>query len=149
MKSLLPLLAAASLLGGCTTITNLTPAMQPRNSTGLYSIEVQWDTREQAIRPETLKPSVLVGLDLYAMKPTPLVQNRWETLVPIAPDKDSIRYRFKFDYDVAEIPARHKGSKLSPEFKLQIGVPGGARKPIPAGSKADQEKAEEAIRNLK
>ena len=149
VKILLPLLTLLVLAGGCTTITNLTASRQERNATGLYSVEAQWDTREQAILPETLHPSVMVGLDSYPMRPTVLMNNRWETLLPIPADKSVARYRFKFDYEEAGIPARRQESKLSPEYTLQIVEPGSGKSSLPPASKADQEKAAEAIRKLK
>ena len=120
-KRLLPIALLVLLGSACTTtITNLTPSQQMRNATGLYPVEVAWQTREQALRRETLKPSVMIGTDSYAMQPTPLVTNRWETLVPIPADKNAIHYRFKFDYEVATIPARQKNSRMSQEFKLEV-----------------------------
>ena len=149
LKILAPSLALLLFTGGCSTITNLTASRQERNATGLYPVEAQWDTREQSIRPETLHPSVMVGLDFYAMRPTALMNNRWETLLPIPADKSTTRYRFKFDYEEAGIPARRKESKLSPEYTLQIVEPGSGKAFLPRASKADQDKATEAIRNLK
>lgn len=119
-RRLLPIVFLTLLLSACTSITNLTPSQETRNATGLYPIEVAWQTREQAVRLESLKPSVMVGLESYAMQPTPLVSNRWETLVPIPADKNSIHYRFKFDYEVNAIPARRKNSRMSPEYKLEV-----------------------------
>lgn len=113
-------LSFALLLTACSSITNLTPSRQARNAAGLYPVEVAWQTREQAIRPASVTPLVLVGLESYAMKPTPLVSNRWETLIPVPLDKNAVRYRFKVDYEVNAIPARRKNSLLSPEYKLEI-----------------------------
>lgn len=149
VKILTPLLAFLLLASGCSTITNLTASRQDRNSSGLYPVEAQWDTREQAIRPETLHPSVMMGLESYPMRPTALMNNRWETLLPIPPDKSVARYRFKFDYEESGIPARRKESKLSPEYTLQIVEPGSAKSTLPPASKADQEKAAEAIHKIK
>ena len=114
------LIAAVVLLTACTSITNLTSSRQVRNASGLYPVEVAWQTREQAIRPDSLKPLVMVGAETYAMRPTPLVSNRWETLVPVPADKNSVLYRFKIDYELNAIPARQLNSKLSPEYKLEI-----------------------------
>ncbi len=120
MKKFLLLLLTPLLFTGCSTITNLTPSQQPRNATGLYPVEVAWDSRQQSIRPDSIKPSVMVGLENYPMRKTPLMKNRWETLVPIPAGKNIINYRFKFDYDYNAIPQPRPDSRLSPEHKLQI-----------------------------
>ena len=116
LLSLLPL-----LLAGCaTTITNLTPSQQPRNATGLYPVEAAWESRQQSIRPDSFKPSVMVGLESYPMRKTRLMKNRWETLVPVPPNKNAINYRFKFDFEYNAIPQPRPNSKLSREYRLEI-----------------------------
>jgi hypothetical protein len=120
IKHFLFLLSAPLLFVGCSSITNLTPSEQPRNATGLYPIEAAWDSRQQSIRPESFKPVVLVGMESYPMRKTALMKDRWETLVPIPPEKNSIHYRFKFDFEYNSIPTPKPDSKLSPEYKLQI-----------------------------
>lgn len=120
-KHVWPLLAVSLLLGGCsTTITNLTPRQQPRNANGVYPFEVAWTTKQATIRPESIQPYVLVGLESYPMKPSPRLVGRWETAVPIAGTNEFVNYRFKFDYEYNAIPARQKGSKLSAPYQLQV-----------------------------
>src|SRR4051794_37347865 len=95
-----PVLLSSVLLTGCTTtITNLTPSTEKRDPNGFYPIEVALDTQERCIRQETIKPFVLVGPQAYSMKPTLGIKNRWETLVPVAPNIEYVSYRFKFNYD--------------------------------------------------
>ncbi len=120
MNRFLLLLLTPLVFVGCSTITNLTPSRQPRNATGLYPIETAWESRQQSIRQETIRPSVLVGLDSYPMRPTANIKNRWETLVPIPADKDYLIYKFKFDYEYNAIPRPMPDSKLSHEYRLQI-----------------------------
>ena len=120
MKKLLLLSLAPLLFAGCSTITNLTPSQQPRNASGLYSLEAAWDSRQQSIRDNSMKPSVMVGMEIYPMRKTSLMSNRWETLVPIPADKSVINYRFKFDFDYNAIPKPLPDSKLSREYNLQI-----------------------------
>jgi len=110
------------LLVGCATnsITNLTPAQQPRNETGLYTVEAVWKSNQQSVVQESIKPFVVVGLEAFPMRPTPLLNNRWETLVPVPADKNHIYYQFKFDYDYKGMPARRADSVLSPEYRLDI-----------------------------
>ena len=106
---------------GCTsTITNLTPSQMPRNSTGLYQFEMAWKSREHVIKTNTLQPYVVVGTEAYPMRQTPIVSNRWETLVPIPAVQSIVNYRFKVDYLQLRMPEARMNSKLSPEFKLLI-----------------------------
>lgn len=116
------ILTAGLLLAGCksTTITNLTPTQLVRNSSGLYPFEMAWDTRQQSLRPESLKPYVIVGMETYPMRPTAVVSNRWETLIPISPDQKLIYYRYKVDYDYNSIPQARSNSKLSPPYRLEV-----------------------------
>ena len=110
----------AGLLSGCSSITNLTPSSLPRNSQGLYPVEAAWSTSRQAIKPSTIRPSVIVDSEAYVMEPVPVVKNRWQVLVPVQPDADMLNYRFKFDYRVKSMPQAYPESKLSKPFQLQI-----------------------------
>jgi hypothetical protein len=121
LSLLWPVLVGSVLLTGCTTtITNLTPGTQKRNPSGLYPFEVALDTRKQSIRQETLRPYVLVGAQAYPMQPTLMLQNRWETLVPVPPNQEYVNYRFKFDYQYRSIPESRPSSILSQPFQLQV-----------------------------
>jgi hypothetical protein len=111
----------AALLAGCvTSVTNLTATTQPRNPNNLYLIEYQWDSNQQTIRSDSIKPFVVTGFDTYEMRPTRHMTNRWEVLVPIPPDKNVITYRFKVDYEFSRFGKPGKASKGSPEYKLYI-----------------------------
>ncbi len=117
----LPLLALPLLLVGCsTTFTNLTPQHQVRNPDNLYPVEVAISSREQALRWNSIRPQVIVGTEAYPMRPTPLMTNRWEGLVPVPPGKDAITYRYKFDYDVNSFGKPKQDSAFSPEYSLQV-----------------------------
>ncbi|HEX4644040.1 MAG TPA: hypothetical protein VH598_00370 [Verrucomicrobiae bacterium] len=117
-------LLAASLTAGCQTtpahITNLTPQQEDRNPTGLYPIEAAMESSQQTLRWDTIRASVVVNKDSYPMRPTRLMKNRWETLVPVAPGNNTIYYRFRFDYDYAGFGDTKNDSKLSPVYRLQI-----------------------------
>lgn len=109
------------VLGGCmTTVTNLTPTTEMRNPDNLVRIEYQWDTTQQTIRPESIRPFVVVGFDTYEMQPTLKMTNRWEALVPVPPDKNVINYHFKVDYEFRRFGDIGKASKTSEEYKLYI-----------------------------
>lgn len=114
-------LALALFLSGCsTTITNLTPSKQVRNSTGLYPFEALFNSNEKSIRKETVQAYVIVGLESFPMQPAPVLKNRWETVVQLPADKKFINYRFKFDYQYLSIPQRRPGSILSLPYQIEI-----------------------------
>lgn len=110
------------LLVGCASnsITNLTPAQHPRAQTGLYPVEAMWKSSQTSVVKDSIRPYVVVGLESYPMRPTPLINNRWETLVPIPADKNHVYYQFKFDYEFKGMPARRSNSLLSPEYRLDL-----------------------------
>lgn len=115
-------LLCAVALTGCTSsrITNLTPTRQPRNPTGLYPFECAWDSSQQSIIEGSLKPYVVVGFDFYPMRPALNIKNRWETVIPVAADKNTVVYHFKVDYEYRGMGEPKKDSKLSPEYRLDI-----------------------------
>ena len=123
MKKTLSLLALAALLAGCattSTITNLTATQQPRNATGIYTIEAQWDTNQQTVKGDTLTPAVVVGNDFIPMRRVRKTTNRWEANVPVPADKDFLLYRFRFDYDYAKFGPAGRGSRTTGDFRLSI-----------------------------
>jgi hypothetical protein len=121
MKKIFMVLALPAVLAGCSSsITNLTPSRLPRNSDGTYRIEAGWDTREHAIRPDTINPSVMVGTDFYPMKPEQVVSDRWEAFVPVPAGQDLLHYRFKFDFIRDTISAPQPDSRLSQVYSLEI-----------------------------
>ena len=79
----------ALVLTGCATsrITNLTTTRQPRNASGVYPIEFVWDSHQQTIIDGSIKPYVVIGFDLFPMRPALNIKNRWETVIPVAADK--------------------------------------------------------------
>ncbi len=120
MKLLLLLFAALLLPGCASTITNLTASQQRRSPNGLYPVDVAWDTRQQTVRPESLTPYVVVGLEAYAMRPTSMMSNRWETVIPVAATEKFVHYYFKVDYQYNAMKKPRKGSKLSQGYTLEI-----------------------------
>jgi hypothetical protein len=114
-------LAAASLLAGCTgTLTNLSPNYQTRRADGLYPVSVAFDSQQQSLRWDSIKPFVLVGSEEYPMRPTPLMTNRWEALVPAAPGVDEVEYRYKLEWQYNAIPNPQNDSQLSKKQVLHI-----------------------------
>lgn len=120
-KKLLPLLPLLLLTGCSTTFTRVTPLQQPRNANNLYPVEVIFTSTQQSLRWDTLKPYVLANGELYPLRPVPIVQNRWEGLVPVAPTANSVNYRFKFEYLYNNMGTEPKpSSAVSPSYQLNI-----------------------------
>jgi hypothetical protein len=121
LKKILPLLIVPLLMGGCAaTFTNLTPRQQVRDTNNLYTVEVALSSRQQTMRWNSIKPHIAIGDDLYEMRPTQLMTNRWEGFLPAAPGAKVIRYRYQFDYlENAFGPAQPK-TATSEEYTLRI-----------------------------
>ena len=112
---------APLLLAGCAThITNLTPHQQSRNANNLYPVEAAFDSREQSIRWQTIRPEIVVGNDLYPMRPTPMMTNRWEGLIPVPAGGKAVRYRYKFDFNRNAFGTPHADTMVSQEYTLRI-----------------------------
>jgi hypothetical protein len=122
LKKFLPLLPVL-LLSGCATatFTRMTPSEQPRNANNLYPVEVGFDSKQQSIRWDSIQPYVLVSGQPFAMRPVPMVKNRWEGLVPVPPLANSTTYRFKFDYLYNTFGNEpQKDSAWSPSYTLKV-----------------------------
>jgi hypothetical protein len=112
---------AAVFLTGCgTTISNLTPSRLPRNVNNLYPFEVAFDTSQQSIQKESVKPYVLIGTESYPMQAAPMLKGRWEAQVPVPATTNYVYYRYKFDYLYDRIPSPGESSRLSPTYQLEI-----------------------------
>lgn len=112
---------ALFLFTGCsTTITNLTPRQMPRSPNNLYPFEVALDTNQRSVVDDTVRASVLVGMETYPMEKTAMLKNRWDTLVPVPGGTNFIHYRYKFEYNYNAIPQRRASSMLSPMYTLEI-----------------------------
>jgi hypothetical protein len=121
-KKLMALCLLSTWLVGCVhnTVTNLTATTQPRDPTGQYRVEYEWDSTQQTVLPNSIKPVVVVGFDTYEMKRVLNTSNRWEAFVPVPKDKDQIVYQFKVDYEYSRFGKPGKASKLSPQYKLTV-----------------------------
>ena len=122
-KKLSPVVLLGLLLAGCatSTITRLTPRQVPRSTDGWYPIEATLHSDQQSLRWETIEASVLVGQQTYPMHMTPLMTNRWETLVPIPAGVDTIQYQIKLDYyrNAWGVPPQ-EDSMVSRVYKLKV-----------------------------
>ncbi|HEX4120643.1 MAG TPA: hypothetical protein VH619_08520 [Verrucomicrobiae bacterium] len=120
MKKIFCLLLLPVLLAGCSSITNLTPSQYPRESSGFYRVEAEWNSRRSTILPDTFKPLVMIGFNTYPMQPVPVVQDRWEAFIPVSGDTNFVLYRYKFDFEVNAISKPHWDSLMSPEYSLTV-----------------------------
>lgn len=122
LKKIFPALLLPLLLTGCaTTFSNLTPQTQPRNANHLYPVEVAFNSRQQSLRWETIQPFVNVGTEFLPMRPTLLMSNRWEALVPVPAGEKLIHYRYKFDFRYNAVGhSPQPDSAMSPQYTLRI-----------------------------
>ncbi len=115
------MLLAPMLLAGCTaTFTNLTPQHQTRTTNNLYTVEVALTSRQQTLRWDSIQPQIMVDSKYYPMRPTSLMTNRWEGVLPVPAGVNTVRYRYKFDYKYNAMGPPKSDSALSPEYTLQI-----------------------------
>src|SRR5271155_5246654 len=120
-KKILPLLPVLLLTGCAATFTRVTPLEQPRNPDNLYPVEVIFNSSQQSLRWDSIQPYVLVNGEPYSMRPVPMVQNRWEGLVPVPPSANDVSYRFKFDFQYNNFGTEPKPkSAYSPLYDLKI-----------------------------
>lgn len=124
LKRMLFGLFAPLLLAGCTsTFTNLTPLHQTRNANNSYPVEVAMNSRQQTLRWDSIHPQIMVGNEVYTMRPTNLMTNRWEGLVPVPAGTSLVHYRYKFDFNYNAMGKPKADSALSPEYTLKISEP--------------------------
>ncbi len=108
------------LMAGCSSITNLTAQRQLRTDTDQYLLEVQFKSSRQALRWDSIKPNVIIGKEFYPMHLTPLMTNRWETLVPIPRGESVLYYQYKFDFEVNSFGPKQPESILSHKYRVQV-----------------------------
>jgi hypothetical protein len=121
VKKFLLLLPMLLMTGCAATFTRLTPLEQPRNPNNLYPVEVQFNSPQQSLRRDSIKPYVLVNGELYPLRPVEMVQNRWEGFVPVPAGAKTAAFRFKFDYLYNNFTTAPKpDSAWSPSYQLRI-----------------------------
>ena len=121
-KSIFAAVAALFLVTGCTTttITNLTPSQLKKAANNYYLFEVEFTSNQRSIIRDTIKPQLILGTESFPMQRGPVLNDRWETLVPITNSLPMVYYQFKVDFDYQGIPVPRQNSRLSPMYKLEI-----------------------------
>jgi hypothetical protein len=120
-KKCLPVSFLSLLLAGCATqLTNLTPQLRTRNADNQYLVEASFNSRQQTVRWQSIRPQIVVGTDLYPMRPTPLMTNRWEGYLPVPRGTSQVRYHYKFDFEYNKMGKPGSDTALSPEYILRI-----------------------------
>jgi hypothetical protein len=120
-KKSLPVILLSLLLAGCATqLTNLTPQQQRRNANNQYLVEVSFNTRQETLRWQSIRPQIVVGSEVYPMRPTLLMTNRWEGWVPVPRGTSLVRYHYKFDFQYNKMGKPGSDTALSPEYTLRI-----------------------------
>ena len=122
LKKFLPLLPVLWLAGCASgTFTRVTPTQQPRNANNLYPVEVIFNSQQQTLRWDSIQPYVIANGQSYPLRPVPIVKNRWEGLLPVAPTDSTVTYRFKFDYLYNNFGNAPKpNSEFSPKYTLKV-----------------------------
>jgi hypothetical protein len=120
-KKILQLLPVLLITGCAATFTRLTAVEQPRNAKNQYLVETAFNTSQKSLRWNSIKVSVVADGKAYPMTPVLMLTNRWEGYIPVAPDKNSVNYQFRFDYrynhfGTAPLPA----TTNSPVYTLKI-----------------------------
>ena len=119
-KNLLLAFSALLLAGCATTLTNLTPLYQTRNDNNLYPVEVALSTRQQTMRWRSIHPQIVVGSEIYEMRQTLLMTNRWEGLVPVPPGVEVVHYRYKFNFMENAFGPPQPNSVISRDYTLHV-----------------------------
>ena len=120
-KKSLPVLLLALLLAGCASqLTNLTPQHQRRNPDNQYLVEVSFNTRQETVRWQSMRPQIVVGSEFYPMRATPLMTNRWEGLLPVPRGVSQVKYHYKFDFEYNKLGKPGNDTALSHEYLLHI-----------------------------
>jgi hypothetical protein len=119
-RTLLPLLLLPLLAGCAAQITNLTPTRQVRNPNNLYPVEAAFDSQQQTLRWDSIKPKIVVAGQAYDMKPIMMMTNRWEGLVPVPPDANVVHYHYRFDFNTTGFGSINADSAVSSEYTLKV-----------------------------
>lgn len=114
---------AVALVTGCSSqITNLTPSVLPRESSGLYHFETEWTSNQRSLQLRSADIQALVGVNgkFYPMERVPQMTNRWEAEVPLT--NSPVYYQYKWNYVTAGFgrDRAHPNSLRSQEYRLEV-----------------------------
>jgi hypothetical protein len=117
------LLGLALGAAGCASrITNLTPTVQPKSPTGLYTFEAEWTSnqRTRELERDAIQAYVVIDQKFYPMAPVPRMPDRWETRVPIEEGQSPVFYYYKWDYRTAGFGRTNPNSIRSQTYRLEL-----------------------------
>ncbi len=121
LKKILPLVFVPLLMGGCAaTFTNLTPKQQTRNANNLYPVEVAFNSQQQTLRWDSIRAQIIVGTQLFQMRPTSLMTNRFEGLVPVPAGTSVVHYHYQFDFLQNAFGPAVLGGATSGDYTLRV-----------------------------
>jgi hypothetical protein len=120
LSQLALLVALAAFLTGCAAVTNLTPSRYLRTADGLYHFEVKLDSREQALRWDSIKAFVRIGTEEFPMTRVQNLKNRWEVLIPLPKETEVVHYSYRFRYEVNDFGGPAPGNLDSANYRLEI-----------------------------
>jgi hypothetical protein len=125
-KKSLPFLFVPLLIAGCATrplnntLTNLAASQQDRNRDNAYQVSVALSSQQHTLLWKSIRSQAIVGNRAYELRPTPLMTNRWEGVIAVPPGVNTVKYRYKLDYDTASFGKPKASSLLSREYTLRI-----------------------------
>jgi hypothetical protein len=119
------LIAAVLLQTGClsTTVVNLTPSKLPRNAEGTYRFEAAWESNQKSIQQGTIEGYVVLNDLQFPMKKVPVVNDRWEALIPLDQVEQGYTYHMKFNFIYDSYPQAKPNSLRTKPFSLKIVEP--------------------------
>ena len=120
LKKMLMISTVALLVGGCASVTNLTPSQVPRNESALYPFEMIFNSNATSVAHDSVQAYLIMGDDIIPMERTPLLTNRWEVFAPVPAGKELVNYQYKVNYQWKDLGKRKENSKLSEPFELRI-----------------------------
>jgi hypothetical protein len=78
------------------------------------------DTRQGTLRWDSIDAKIMIGTNFYAMRKTPLMQNRWEGFVPVPANTNIVYYRYRLDFLYNDFGGPKRDSALSDQYRLLI-----------------------------
>lgn len=112
-----------ALAAGCSSrVTNLTPSGLPREESGLYHFETEWETTQRTVglRASDIKAYVVVDQQAYPMQRVAKMTNRWEAEIALPKGKSPLYYFYKWDYPTAGWGHDNPNSRRSQTYRLEL-----------------------------